>query len=217
MKLTILIMNTLSLCWHLLSIIGTLPEELIVKIVFHYSGIRHPIVNMLLNSTKVKEYENLQRLPFSKSIYKFYLNPEKYSSLFGINIITFINNKQCSYFRDCSSYIHYKNPGYFIPRQFGRLDYNVLNDLDMVETKIHVDWKLNRSRRILESIKCNNYKCTRGMHSCNEFNEIKNLSTIKNTHKLMLFEKTLESDKKMSFPFGTHVNNWTCNICSNNY
>ena len=63
-------MNTLSLCWHLLSIVGGLPEEMIVKILYQYSGLRHPIVNILLKSTKVDEYETLRGLPFSKSIYK---------------------------------------------------------------------------------------------------------------------------------------------------
>jgi hypothetical protein len=235
-------MNTLSLCWHLLSIVGGLPEELIVKILFHYSGLRHPIVNMLLKSTKVKEYETLRKLPFSKSIYRFYLNKEKYSNLFGIDIITFLNNNQRSYFQECRSYFAYQNPGYFIPRKFGRLDYNALNDLDLVETNIHVDWKLNRSKRILESIKCQGtrlsfrhnkkVKCQRGFHSCNELTDIKNpifiskskqlcrvkdrFDTIKYAHKLMLFEEKIEADKKMKLPFGTHVNHWLCRSCIDN-
>ena len=139
-------MNTLSLCWHLLTIVGGLPEELIIKILYQYSGLRHPIVNILLHSTKINEYEELQKLPFSKSIYKFYLKQDKYSSLFNIDIIDYINNKQCFYFKECKSYIHYKNPGYFIPRQFGRLYYNTLNEKDLVENKIHVDWKLNKHK-----------------------------------------------------------------------
>ena len=66
-------MNPLFLPWCLLTIVGNLPEELIVKILYQYSGLRHPIVNMLLNSTKVVEYELLQKLPFSKFIYKIYV------------------------------------------------------------------------------------------------------------------------------------------------
>lgn len=151
-------MNTLSLCWHLLSIIGNLPEELIIKILYQYSGLRHPIVNILLEHTKINEYEKLQTLPFSKSIYKFYINQELYNSLFNIDIINYINNKQCSYFRECKSYIHYKNPGYFIPRQFGRLYYNVLNEKDNVETKIHVDWKLNKNKIIYKNKNKNTVK-----------------------------------------------------------
>ena len=141
-------MKTCKLCWSILTIKGNLPEELIVKILFHFGGLRHPIAYMLFNSTKVKEFEDLQKLPFSKSIYKFYLNEEKYSNLFNMDIITYINNKQYSYFKECKSYINYSNPGFFIPRQFGKLYYNTLNDNDLVETKIDVDWKLNRSKKI---------------------------------------------------------------------
>jgi len=139
-------MNTLSLCWYLLSNISGLPDELIVKILYQYSGLRHPIVNILLDHTKINYYEELQKLPFSKSIYKFYLNQEKYSNLFNIDIINYINNKQCFYFRECKSYVHYTNPGYFIPRQFGRLYYNTLNDNNSIETKNYVDWKLKKNK-----------------------------------------------------------------------
>ena len=133
-------MNPLSLTWHLLSIIGNLPEELIIKILYQYGGMRHPIVNILLESTKNKEYEDLQKLPFSKSIYKFYLNKEKYSNLFGVDIINYINNKQHTYFRECISYTHYEDPGYFFPRQFGRLYYNVLNENINVDMNRQIDW-----------------------------------------------------------------------------
>jgi len=140
-------MNTCSLCWHLLTLIGNLSEELIVKILFHYSGLRHPLTSMLLNSTIVQEYEELQKLPFSKSIHKFYLNKEKYSNLFGIDIISYINNKQCYYFRECRSYIHYKEPGYFFPRQFGRLYYSTKTDDCDVETKLNINWKLKKNQK----------------------------------------------------------------------
>jgi hypothetical protein len=187
-------MNTLSLCWHLLIIVGQLPEELIVKILYHYSGLKHPIANILLEHTKVDRFEELQKLPFSSSIYKFYLNQEKYKSLFSIDIVNYINNKQCSYFRECPSYIHYDNPGYFIPRQFGRLYYNVLNDFDSVETKIHVDWKLYRSKRILKSMR-QNYKGKYKKlfmiktHKYLPIHDVKNYNNF--THKLMCFEKEM--------------------------
>ena len=186
--------HTLSLCWHLLTIVGQLPEELIVKILYQYSGLRHPLVNMLLEHTNVYRFEELQKLPFSSSIYKFYLNQEKYRALFGIDIITYINNKQYNYFRECKSYIHYDNPGYFIPRQFGRLYYNVLNDIDSVETKIHVDWKLNRSKIMLKSLR-ENYKgiCRKLLMIKTKkylpLNDIKNYNSF--THKLMCLEKDM--------------------------
>ena len=140
-------MNTCSLYWNLLRFVGKLPDELIIKILYEFHGLKHPIVSILLNSTKVTEYEDLQKLPFSKSIYKFYLNKEKYSNLFAIDIISYINNKQCYYFRECRSYIHYKEPGYFFPRQFGRLYYSTLNDDSDVETKLNINWKLKKPQK----------------------------------------------------------------------
>jgi hypothetical protein len=133
-------MNPLSLSWHLLSINGNLPEELIVKILFQYSGLRHPVVNMLLKSTKNEEYENLQKLPFSKSIYKFYLNREKHRQLFGIEIMCFYNNKQCLYYKENDLYLNYNDPGYFIPRQFGCLYYSILNQDNKVINNQEIDW-----------------------------------------------------------------------------
>ena len=146
-------MNSLSLLWHSLSIVGKLPNELILKIVYQYGGYRHPIVNILLNSTKKSEFEQLQKLSFGKSIYRFYLNKEKYTNLFKINIINFSNNKQKDYHINSKSYIHYEDPGYFIPRQFGRLYYTIIHDDKAVITTQQIDWSnyLNRSKKILES------------------------------------------------------------------
>ena len=187
-------LNTLSLCWHLLTIVGQLPEELIIKILYQFSGLSHPIVNMLNEYTKIDRFEELQKLPFSNSIYRFYINQEKYSALFGLNIVNYINNKQLSYFRECKSYVHYENPGYFIPRQFGRLYYNVLNDNDSVETKVHVDWKLNRSKIMLKTLRDNYKGVYRKLlmiktHKYLPLNDIKNYNSF--THKLMCFEKDM--------------------------
>ena len=146
-------MNSLSLLWHSLSIVGNLPNELILKILYQHGGYRHPIVNILLNSTKNEEYEKLNKLSLGKSIYRFYLNKEKYTELFDINIINFSNNKQKDYHRNTKSYIHYADPGCFIPRQFGRLYYNIRYDDNDVVTKQQISWSnyLKRSKQILES------------------------------------------------------------------
>ena len=93
-------MNSLSLYYNLLSKVGKLPEEIILRILFDFGGVRHPIVNILLNTTKNYEYELLQNLPFSKSIYKFYLNRERYIDLFNIDIINYTNNKQKNYYKN---------------------------------------------------------------------------------------------------------------------
>jgi len=138
-----------TLYWNLLRCVGGLPDELIVKILYEFHGLKHPIVTILLNSTKVDEYEYLQKLPIRKIIYNFYLNQEKYQKQYNYNIIDFIDNQQRAYCKLSTSYnMVNNNPGYFFPRQFGRLYYNTLNDNDLVETKIHVDWKLNRSKNI---------------------------------------------------------------------
>jgi hypothetical protein len=191
-------MNPLSLYWHLLTIFGKLPEELILKILFQYGGLRHPNVNLLLESTKNEEFEALQKLPFSNSIYKFYLNKEKYNNLFDIDIIHYINNKQYSHGKQCGTYINHADPGYFIPRQFGRLYYTILkDDLTVVMTQ-EIDWSnhLARSKKILES-KIKKYdKIILGEALCNRNHLLisnllcrynKNLNSF--THKLIDFEK----------------------------
>jgi hypothetical protein len=64
--------STLSLSWNLLSTIGDLPDELIVKILFQFNGLQHPIVKLLLTETKKNKWEQLQSLPFSQSIKSHY-------------------------------------------------------------------------------------------------------------------------------------------------
>tara|TARA_B100000795_G_scaffold267830_1_gene253483 strand:+ start:169 stop:636 length:468 start_codon:yes stop_codon:yes gene_type:complete len=131
-------MNTLSLCWYFLTIIGNLPEELIVKILYEFNGLRHPYVNMLLESTKIYDYEKLQKLPLSKLVHKYYLNPTKYYKLYGKNIIQFIKESLEKERKNSYPYgISTIDPGYFIPRQFGRLFYEVNNDNLDVETYRH--------------------------------------------------------------------------------
>ena len=142
-------MNTCSLCWHLLTLVGDLPEELIIKILFHFGGLRHPNVSLLLDATRDENCEIMRKLPFSKSIYKFYLNKEKYQHLFGIDIVNYSNNKQYEYYRHYKynkNYIHYDDPGCFIPRQFGRLYYTILNDDQTVVTTKQIKWKLKTSQ-----------------------------------------------------------------------
>ena len=192
-------MNPLSLCWYLLSIVGNLPEELIIKILYHYGGLRHPNVSMLLKSTENDAYEALQNLPFSKSIYQFYLNEDTYSDLFGIDIISYINNTQHLYFRN-TEYTHHNDPGYFFPRQFGRLYYEVVNDQLGVNTSTQIDWSrknLVRSKTILENRKNSHIKKVkrwkRGIkHVPQPYSAYSgiNLNNITNfTHTLMEIEK----------------------------
>ena len=144
-------MNTCSLCWHLLTLVGHLPEELIIKILFHFGGLRHPNVSLLLHATRDDNCEIMQTLPFSQSIYKFYLNKQKYNTLFGIDIVNYTNNKQYQYYKHYDSYIHYDDPGCFIPRQFGRLYYTILNDDQTVVTTKQIKWKLKTRQQLFKN------------------------------------------------------------------
>lgn len=138
-------MSGAVLYWNVLRGLGGLPDELIVKILYEFRGLQHPVVTMLLDNTKVNEYEELQKLPIGKIIYNFYLHKEKYQARYNYSINEFINHQQKSYYRLNNNFsTYYNNPGCFFPRQFGRLYYNTLNDNDLVETKIHVDWKLTQ-------------------------------------------------------------------------
>ena len=116
--------STLYLCWNLLDNIGKLPDELIVKILYEYNGLKHPIVKLLYNETKIDKWERLKNLPFSISIQKLY-----YKYGLNDNLINIMNHKQTYYkLHSLTSYINWNDPGYFIRRENGRLYYNVLND-----------------------------------------------------------------------------------------
>jgi hypothetical protein len=141
----------ISTSWNLLSTIGDLPVEIILKILYEFNGLQHPIVKLLFNETKVDEWDRLRKLPFSRSIQNHYYKH-------GLNeaLTTLLNDKQNLHFSyNCSSYIHWKDPGYFIRREHGRLHYNLLNDnLNVNESSYMNLWKLNRSKKIIENIKC---------------------------------------------------------------
>ena len=188
---------------------------------YHYGGLRHPNVSMLLESTKNEEYEALQKLPISNSIYKFYLNKDKYSALFDIDIISYLNNKQTSYFRGLElEYTHHNDPGYFFPRQFGRLFYGVVNDDLGVNTSTPIDWTqtiLVRSKKLLENnirIYRKNYKrWKRGIrHVPQPYSAYSgiNLNNITNfTDALMEYEKKERSKRAQSLGY---ISTLTSNI-----
>jgi hypothetical protein len=192
--------STLSICWNLLSTFGDLPDELIVKILYEFTGLQHPIVKLLFNETKNDKYERLIKLPFSRSIQNHYYK-------YGLNsdLITLLNNKQKLYFiYNCSSYIHYTDPGYFIRRERGRLYYNLLNNnLNVNETSYMNLWTLNRSKKIIENIKCRCNKCY-----------IYDFGTP--NHLTILLEKYGNYTtilKKIERNYS--INQWLCNHCYN--
>jgi hypothetical protein len=121
--------SILTLYWHLLGYKAKLPDELILKILLQFNGLQHPLVKLLLNASKKENWEQLQALPFSQCIKRHYIKH-------GVDdqLIKIMNNKQTYYFiHNSASYLHHTDPGLFIPRQFGRLYYQVLFDNLKVE------------------------------------------------------------------------------------
>ena len=165
-------MNPLFLHWYLLTIVGNLPEELIIKILYHYSGLRHPTVNMLIN----------------------------------------INNKR-SYFKECISYIKHKECISYIKHKYSwREDLPIPKQVGYTFNRWN--WKLNRSKYILESITCkgiddiicgNKFYYNTNHWRCCERNS---------AYKLMEFEKYIEKQEGKKLPFGTHSKYYLCKYCS---
>jgi hypothetical protein len=131
---------TLDLCWNLLSSIGNLPNELIIKIVYGFEGIKHPIVMMLLNETRQVQYTTLYNSPFSKKLRKQYYKH-------GVNddLLKIMNDNNIDFWI-CRNYIEYNDPGSFIPRQFGRLYYHILNDNLKVDNYSYI-YKFNHHNK----------------------------------------------------------------------
>jgi hypothetical protein len=192
--------STVSKVWNLLSNIGNLPDELILKILYEFNGLQHPIVKLLFNETKVDEYERLKKLPFSRSIQNHYYK-------YGLNedMTTLLKVKQNLYFiYNCSSYIQFKDPGYFIRRENGRLYYNLLNDnLNVNETSYMKLWNLERSKKIIENISC---AC--GKLYIYDFGTPNHLTTL--IESFGSYTLSLQNIKR-----NYNIKKWLCNNCYN--
>jgi hypothetical protein len=175
-----------TLVWNLLSFNANLPDELIVKILYEFNGLSHPLVSILLNETKIKYYEDLQSLPFSKIVQNHYY---KYGYNLDLKNIM-INKHKFFKIHNNASYINFNDPGYFIPRQNGRLFYSITGKCNTV----NVNWNLNRSNKILDKIKC--VGCFKNYVYSHEYNSSK-ASLNKDTYIL----KELEEQS------------WICNYC----
>ena len=175
-----------TLVWNLLSFNANLPDELIVKILYEFNGLSHPLVSILRNETKIKYYEDLQTLPFSKIVHNHY-----YKYGYNLDLKNIMINKH-KYFKihNNASYINFNDPGYFIPRQNGRLFYSITGNCN----KVNVNWNLNRSNKILDKIKC--VGCYKHYVYSHEYNSSK-ASLNKDTYIL----KKLENKP------------WVCNYC----
>lgn len=178
--------NVFNLLWTFLSYKGQLPDELIVKILYEFNGLSHQLVSILLNETKIKYFEDLQTLPFSTHVQKHYYKYGYDTSLKDI----MVNKHKYSKISNNASYINFNDPGYFIPRQNGRLFYN----LDNTNVNRTVNWNLNRSKKILSKIKC--VGCYKYYVYSNEYNASK-IRVKKDTYILKEFENKP----------------WLCNYC----
>ena len=98
----------LTLIWNILSNIGNLPDEIVVKILYEFNGMSHPLVAILLHETKIKYYDDLQNLPFSKFIQNHYYN---YGYNLELNNIM-INKHKYFKIHNYASYINFNDPGY---------------------------------------------------------------------------------------------------------
>ena len=176
--------NNIGLVWGLLYFNASLPDELIVKILYEYNGLSHPLVSILFNETKIRYYESLQNIPFSKYVQKHYYKYGYNTSLKDI----MLNKHKYFKIHNNASYINFNDPGYFIPRQNGRLFYNI--------DTMNINWNLNRSKKILDKIKC--VGCYKHYVYSNEYNTYK-IIVKKDTYIL----KNLEN------------NTWICNYCYN--
>ena len=195
-----IIWSTHQIIWTILS--KHLPNELIFKIIYDFEGIQHPLVSILRKATQNKTWDRLTNLPFSKKIQKYYY---KYGLDDNLQII--INNKQKYYYmHNCSSYISYNNPGYFIPRQKGRLYYSVLDDNTPIENIRFTEFKLERSKNIIKNILC---------VGCNKLYIRENPAVFNNyIEKYGSYTKLLDNFNDYCCK-NLKINKWLCNYCYN--
>ena len=181
-----------TLLWEFLSFNGNLPDEIILKILYDFNGLSHPLVYILLNATKINKYEHLQILPIGKKVQKHY-----YKYGYDKILVEMMNNKQ-KYFNitNYTSYLNYNNPGYFIPRINGHLFYSISYENNNIEITPQIKWNINRSKHLLNKIKC--LACFKHYTSSHEYYTSKD-KLKKNTYIL----KELENKT------------WLCHYCFN--
>ena len=143
-------MNSISLLWNLLKFKGGLPDELITIILYKYNGFTHPIAKLLLCKTQINIYEALQYRPFIPNLLLEY-NRTGYTNSLQNKLINEQKNYSNLIGYYIRNYIIYRDIGYFIPRKFGNLFYEINDDYFSIPLK---NWKLHRSKKILKKIKC---------------------------------------------------------------
>lgn len=162
----------MKLIWTLLRTIGQLPDEIIVKILYEFRGLEHPLVKKLLDSTRNRTYEDYQKLSVNKVLEKIYREDCEVSDRM-LEALRYHHEKVRGYYQ--MMYINYTDPGYYMKRKFGKLVYEIETKSDRrlyrnvppnkytnydgdfnsnYTSNIGRYWKLNRSVAIINKLKC---------------------------------------------------------------
>ena len=160
------------LIWNLLRTIGQLPDEIIVKILYEFRGLEHPLVKKLLDSTRNRTYEDYQKLSVNKALERIYREDGEVTDRM-LDSLNLYHAKVRGYYQ--MMYINYTDPGYYMKRRFGKLVYelNTISDRRLYRnvppnkytnydgdfnsnytSNIGRYWKLNRSVAIINKLKC---------------------------------------------------------------
>ena len=159
------------LIWNLLRFNGQLPDEIIVKILYEFRGLEHPLVKKLLDFTENKSYENYQRSRISKVLEKMYREDGEVSDRM-LKELNSYHGQARGY--SLNMYINYTDPGYYMKRRFGKICYEMITKSNCQLSFYYPDkfnnyngdynsnyipyigryWKLNRSLSILNKLSC---------------------------------------------------------------
>ena len=187
---------------HLLYLLqnkGNLPNEIIFKIIFYYRGLKHPIVDLLIKYTCDFKYEYLL-LHNNYDVNYYYCDYCGYKT----SITSYYNKHLLCEKHKYNIIKKYINPKYII-RPFGKLYYykSINYSLDYMQLN---EWKLNRSKNILESYKC--FFCNNNLDK-DDFINISNLKSYAKKYDIITYTyilKYIENNYSM-----------ICNTCLNIY
>ena len=182
---------------------------MILKIIYHYRGIQHPVVSLLLESSKKLEYENNQKYSLGKQLQKSY---EMHGSSPQLQeLIDYFYKTQLTGYGLRNDYFKINDPGYFIKRPFGKLYYNINEENKPIqEGKKLRQWNLRRSINITNKLDCScgyNYYNVNHSYVIRESKKHKFINYNSDTACLLFLEKKLNLNSEYS--------NYTCKTCLN--
>jgi len=159
-----------------------LPNEIIFKIIFYYRGLKHPIVDLLIKYTCDFKYEYLL-LHNNYDVNYYYCDYCDYKT----SITSYYNKHLLCEKHKYNIIKKYINPKYII-RPFGKLYYykSINYSLDYMQLN---EWKLNRSKNILESYKC--FFCNNNLDK-DDFINISNLKSYAKKYDIITYTYILK-------------------------